>query len=326
MKTRILGKEHAIEVSAIGYGCMGFSHGYDDCPDQNTAIDLIRLAYKKGCTFFDTAQSYAYGENEKLVGEAVKPFRNKVILATKIHLPDEAKANLEEHIEYIINQSLQRLQTDYIDLLYLHRINPAIPVEKVVEVFAKMIKNGKIKGYGLSQASAEEIRRANKIEPVTAVQSEYSIMEREFEKDVIPVCKELGIGFVAFSPMASGYLSGKHTAPNNSYTGDDVRRVITRYSAENVRANLPLLKLLDEWAERKHATSSQISLAWMLNKENFIVPIPGMRKIERVSENFNATEIEFTAEEFAEFENQLSEIKIYGNRTDEDIKKLKLLL
>ena len=244
MKKRILGSVNPLEVSAVGYGCMGFSRGYGKCPDSETAIGLMRAAYERGCTFFDTAQSYADGENEKLVGEAVKPFRGEIVLATKIHIPEEAKNNLGQVLESRLDASLRRLGTDYVDIFYQHRMNKSISAEEVAYEMGRLIAKGKICGYGQSQSTADEIIRANAVTPMTAVQNEYSIMERSFEKEVIPTCERLGIGFVAFSPMASGYLGGKATAPNDAYKGDDVRRVITRYSPENVRANLPLLDAL----------------------------------------------------------------------------------
>ncbi len=325
MKKRILGTVNPLEVSAIGYGCMGFSHGYGKCPDRETAISLMRAAYDRGCTFFDTAQSYADGENEILVGEAVKPFRNNIVLATKIHIPEEAKNNLGQVLESRLDASLRRLGTDYVDIFYQHRMNESISAEEVAYEMGLLIAKGKIRGYGQSQSTAHEIIRANAVTPMTAVQCEYSIMERSFEKEVIPTCEKLGIGFVAFSPMASGYLSGKAITPNNTYRGDDVRRVITRYSPENVRANLPLLDALSAFAEKKHATTAQISLAWLLGKKPFIVPIPGMRSLERIEENLGAADVELTAADMAELEDILSGIKIYGNRTDEDIRKLKIM-
>lgn len=326
MQKRILGKENPVEVSSIGYGCMGFSHGYGKCPDKETSIELLRSAYYLGCTFFDTAQSYADGENEKLVGEAVKPFRKNIVLATKIHIPEEAAGSLGKVLESRLDDSLKRLQTDYVDIFYQHRMNRNISAEEVAYEMGKLIKKGKIRGYGQSQSSSDEIIRANAVTPMTAVQSEYSIMERMFEKEVIPTCKKLGIGFVAFAPMASGYLSGKEIASCEHYQGDDVRRVITRYSPENVKANLPVLEILSKFAERKHATPAQIALAWLLAKEDFIVPIPGMRRIERITENLEAADVVLTKTDMAELEKSLSEITIYGNRTDEDIRKLKTMI
>lgn len=317
MKTR---KLRNIEVSEIGYGCMGFSHGYGALPPKEDAIRLIRMAYEMGCTHFDTAEGYGEGANEELVGEALAPIRHKVTIATKLHLFNSE--NLEQQIENRLDASLKRLRTDYVDLYYQHRNEAGVPPEEVAGIMGKLIQKGKIRGWGQSMTTAEEIRRANAVTPLSAVQSEYSMMERMFEKDVIPTCGELGIGFVAFSPMASGFLSGKYQK-TDVYTGDDVRRVITRFAPENMEANQPLLLMLQEFAEQKHATPAQISLAWMLHKYSFVVPIPGMRKEERLKENFGAAEITLTENEFDEIEKALSNITIHGNRTDEDIAKLR---
>ena len=317
MKTRRL---RNIEVSEIGYGCMGFSHGYGALPPKEDAIRLIRMAYEMGCTHFDTAESYGAGANEELVGEALAPLRHKVTIATKLHI--YSRENLEQQIESRIDASLKRLRTDFVDLYYQHRNEADVPPEEVAGIMGKLIQKGKIRGWGQSMTTADEIRRANVVTPLSAVQSEYSMMERMFEKNVIPICGELGIGFVAFSPMASGFLSGKYQK-TDVYTGDDVRRVITRFAPENMEANQPLLLMLQEFAEQKHATSAQISLAWMLHKYSFVIPIPGMRKEDRLKENFGAAEITLTENEFDKIEKALSNIAIHGNRTDEDIAKLR---
>ena len=245
MKTR---KLRDLEVSAVGYGCMGFSHGYGALPPKQEAIRLMRMAYDLGCTHYDTAEGYGNGANEELVGEALKPIRHHVTIATKLHL--SSGENLAQQVEDRLDASLKRLQTDYVDLYYQHRNEARIPDEEVAGIMGKLIQKGKIRGWGQSQTSPEEIRRANAVTPLTAIQSEYSMMERMFEKEVIPTCKELGIGFVAFSPMASGFLSGKYTT-DMSYTGDDVRRVITRFSKDNVTANQPLLDMLNEISAKK---------------------------------------------------------------------------
>lgn len=317
MKTRRL---RNIEVSEIGYGCMGFSHGYGALPPKEDAIRLIRMAYEMGCTHFDTAESYGAGANEELVGEALAPLRHKVTIATKLHI--YSRENLEQQIESRIDASLKRLRTDFVDLYYQLRNEADVPPEEVAGIMGKLIQKGKIRGWGQSMTTADEIRRANVVTPLSAVQSEYSMMERMFEKNVIPICGELGIGFVAFSPMASGFLSGKYQK-TDVYTGDDVRRVITRFAPENMEANQPLLLMLQEFAEQKHATSAHISLAWMLHKYSFVIPIPGMRKEERLKENFGAAEITLTENEFDKIEKALSNIAIHGNRTDEDIAKLR---
>lgn len=322
MKTR---KLRGLEVSAIGYGCMGLSHGYGAVPEHDEAIRLIRKAYELGCTFFDTAEVYGAGSNEVLVGEAIKPFRNNVILATKLHLDGEyTEEQVNDLLRSHLNASMERLDTDYVDLYYLHRMPKLYPIEYIAKAMGNLIDEGRIKGWGLSQCSEDELRRANAVTPVTAVQCEYSIMERMFEKTIIPVCEELGIGFVSFSPLASGFLSGKYNA-DTVYKGDDVRRVITRFSKENVERNQPLLTLLNQYAEEKGATPAQISLAWMLHKKDFIVPIPGMRKDTRIIENLGAAEVELSDAEFDRIEAELKKITIYGNRTDEDIAKLKTM-
>lgn len=323
MKTR---KLRDVEVSAVGYGIMGFSHGYGSLPSREEAIRLIRLSYDLGCTFFDTAEGYGNGENEELLGEAVRPFRGKTVIATKFNpirsVTDLSKGTPMQQIEQRLDASLKRLGMDYVDLYYLHRITDDISVEEIAGVMGRFIEKGKIRGWGMSQADAGQIYRANAVTPLSAIQNEYSMMERMYEKEVIPACRELGIGFVPFSPMASGFLSGKYNK-DTVYAGDDVRRVITRFERENVVANQPLLDMLNEFAERKKATPAQISLAWMLHKEDFIVPIPGMRKEERVKENLGAADVELTDAEYLQLEAELGKIEIHGNRTDEDIARLR---
>ncbi len=321
MKVRTLGRQNALTVSAVGMGCMGFSHGYGPAPDRSEAIRLIRAAFDRGCTFFDTAESYAAGENERLVGEAIRPFRGQIVLATKLHIPEDAQ-DVEATIRAHLEASLQRLGTDCVDLYYQHRVNKQIPVEAVAEAMGKLIAEGKIRGWGQSQATEDEVRRAHAVTPITAIQSEYSMMERMFERDVIPACGELGIGFVAFSPMGAGFLSGRY-GRGDVYTGDDVRRVITRFTAENMDANRPLIDMLDAFAAEKGATKAQIALAWMLKKADYIVPIPGMRKLERIGENLGAAEVELSDGDMRRLEDALAQITIHGNRTDEDIAKLK---
>lgn len=323
MKAR---KLHNIEVSAIGYGIMGFSHGYGAPPTKEEAIRLIRKSNDLGCTFFDTAEGYGDGENERLLGEAVRPFRDKAVIATKFNpirsITDPARGTVAEQVEARLDASLERLGMDYVDLYYLHRITDDISVEEIAEVMGRLIEKGKIRGWGMSQANAEQIRKANAVTPLSAIQNEYSMMERCFEREVIPACKELEIGFVAFSPMASGFLSGKYDQ-DSRYSGDDVRRVITRFSRNNVVANQPLIDMLNEFAEQKQSTPAQIALAWMLHKEDFIVPIPGMRTDARLEENFGAADITLAEEEYQAIETALSRIAIHGNRTDEDIAKLR---
>jgi aryl-alcohol dehydrogenase-like predicted oxidoreductase len=320
MKMRKLG---AIEVSAIGLGCMGFSHGYGPGPDRAEAIDLIRFAFELGCTHFDTAEGYGNGDNEILVGEALRPFRDGVVIATKFFIRQSTTENsAEAQIRAKLDASLKRLGTDHVELYYQHRVSPDIPVEEIAGVMGKLLQEGKILGWGQSQATVKQIRAAHAVTPLSAIQSEYSMMERMFERDVIPLCKELGIGFVPFSPLASGFLSGKVSA-GDKYEGDDVRRVITRFAPENVSANQPLIDLIARVAAKKRATPAQISLAWMLMKGDFIAPIPGSRKAERIRENLGAADVELTANEFDKLEAELAKIPLHGNRTDEDIAKLR---
>ena len=324
MKTR---KLRNLEVSAVGMGCMGFTHGYGACPTEEESIRLIHKSFDLGCTLFDTAEIYSAYGNELLVGKALKPIRDKVVLSSKVHpavLPGqdfpEGKMG-RRGIRSALEGSLRRLQTDHLDLYYAHRVPQDIDVEELARVFGELIQEGKILGWGVSEATAEQIRKANAVTSLTAVQSEYSMMARQWEKDVIPLCAELGIGFVAYSPMASGFLSGKYTA-ETEYKGDDVRRVITRFAKENVIANQPLLDLLHKYAAEKQATPAQISLAWLMHRGDFIVPIPGMRREERIIENLGAADVVLTDEEFTRLEAELDKIIIHGDRKDEDIAKL----
>ncbi len=316
-----------IEVSAVGMGCMGFSHGYGAIPAENESIRLMHMAFDLGCTLFDTAEAYGPFTNEELVGKAVKPFRDRIILTTKFvpvfqpgqEIP-EGKLS-KKGVANALNDSLKRLQTDYIDIYYEHRVPLDSDVEEVADWMGEFIKEGKIRAWGQSQSTVEQIKKAHAVTPLTAIQSEYSMMERKFEHDVIPVCKELNIGFVAFSPMAGGFLSGKYDK-NTQYKGDDVRRVITRFDPKNVERNQPLLDLLHAVANKKGVTPAQISLAWMLHKNLHVVPIPGMRSDKRILENLGAAEVELSDEECGNIERELSKITIYGDRTDEDIHKL----
>lgn len=326
MKTR---KLRNLEVSAVGYGCMGLSRGYGAVPERSESIRLIRQAYDWGCTLFDTAEVYADGDNEILVGEALQPMRDNVVLATRFLITTTEQTSTREgllaEIQSHVNASLKRLGADHIDLYYYGRVNKDIPVEDIAWCMGILIREGKILAWGQSQSTEEEIRRAHAVTPLTAIESEYSIMERMFEKDVLPTCEELGIGFVAFNPLANGFLSGKYTA-DTQYTGADARRVITRFSRENVLANQPLLDVLTDFAHQKGATPAQISLAWMLHKKECIVPIPGSRIPERIQENLSAADVELTDHEFHQFEAELAKIEIHGNRTDEDIAKLRYMV
>lgn len=324
MKIRKLGK---LEVSAIGMGCMGFSTAYGQTPAEEESIRLMRKAHEMGCTFYDTAEIYATYRNEELVGKALKPIRNEIVLCSKfspVALPGQE--NIEggklslNGVRAAVEDSLRRLQTDHIDLYYAHRVPGDVDVEEMASWFGTLIKEGKILGWGVSEVSAEQIVKANAVTPLTAVQSEYSMMARQWEKDVIPLCHELGIGFVAYSPMAGGLLSGMYT-PQTEYKGDDIRRVISRYKPENVISNRPIIDLVKSYAHNKQCTPAQISLAWVL-KHDHIVPIPGMRSDARIAENLGAADVELTDEEYNALNTALNTLTVYGNRTDEQIAEL----
>jgi len=306
------------KFSAVGYGAMGLSHGYGATPEHDESIRLLKKALSCGCNFIDTAEAYGNGDNEKLVGEAYEGMRDKVVLCTKLHLIGSCD-NWAKYIEDHLDASLKNLKTDYVDVYYLHRIPPAdvITIEEIAKIFGNLIQKGKIRGWGVSQATSEQIERCNAITPLTCVQNEYSMMERMYENE-IKTCEKLGIAFVAFSPMASGFLSGKYNK-DSKYEGDDVRRVITRFKKDNVIANQPLLDMLKNFAEKKGATMAQVSLAWMLKKSPVVIPIPGMRSDQRIEENLSSVNVELTDQEYQEIENELSKISIHGNRTDKDI-------
>jgi len=324
MKKRML---RDLEVSAIGMGCMGFTHAYGEGPTEAEGIRLVHKAFEMGCTFFDTAEMYSYFKNEEFVGKALKELpRDKVIISDKfwpLPLPgqDMPEGKLSEAgIRKDIEGSLRRLQTDYIDLYMEHQMDEGTE-EQVAEVMGKLIREGKIQAWGQSSATLEQIKKAHAVTPITAIQSEYSMMERKWEKDVLPFCRENNIGFVAFSPMGDGFLSGKYSS-DMEFKGNDVRRVITRFNKENMEANAPLLALVRRFAEQKGCTPAQIGLAWVLAGGDFIVPIPGMRKEERIIENLGAADVELTADEYAALNTELAKITIHGNRDGRDIKKL----
>lgn len=320
MKTR---KLHDLVVSEVGMGCMGFSHGYGAIPPEDYAIEAIRKAHEAGCTFFDTAEVYGpdlkeQGHNELIVGKAIKDFRKDIVLATKLFVtPEEVKADgsvlatVRRHIE----TSLKRLGTDYADLYYLHRINPDVRVEDIAEAMSALISEGVIKGWGLSMVNVPIIERANNVCHLSAVQNIYSMLDRDYEKQVIPYCLEHNIGFVAFSPTASGFLSGKVTA-STPFVGDDVRKWIPQMKPENMKANAPVIDLVKGFAEKKHATNTQIGLAWMLKKYPHVVPIPGSKNQERILENLGASDVVLSNEEFRELEGALNGIIISGNRRE----------
>ena len=322
MKKRMIGN---LEVSQIGMGCMGFSHGYGKAPSERDSIQAIHKAYEAGCTFFDTAESYGKeqfysGHNEQLVGKAVESFRKKIILATKLHIHNDELNNQESLYDIVfrhLQQSLKNLRTDYIDLYYLHRINENIPVEDVAKVMGQLIQEGYIKGWGLSQVTVDTLDKAHHVTPVTAVQNLYSMIERDCEKEVIPYCLKHHIGVVAFSPIGSGFLSGKVTT-HTHFEGDDVRQWVPQLSKENISKNQPIIELLNQYAQKKKATLAQISLAWMLYKYPHVVPIPGSKNQERILENLNASQVILTDEEFNQLEKALHTIEIYGHRGIEE--------
>ena len=324
MKTR---KLRDLEVSAIGMGCMGFTHAYGEGPTEAEGIRLVHKAFELGCNFFDTAEMYSYFKNEEFVGKALKELpRDKVVISDKFWptpLPgqDMPEGKLsEEGIRKDIEGSLFRLQTDYIDIYTEHQMEEGSE-EQVAEVMGKLIKEGKIRAWGQASPTLEQIKKAHAVTPISAIQSEYSMMERKWEKDVLPFCKENNIGFVAFSPMGNGFLSGKYSA-KDSFAKNDLRSVITRFSKENMEANEPLLALVRKYAEQKGCTPAQIGLAWVLAGWDFVVPIPGMRKEERVVENLGAADVTLTAEEYDALYAELSKIKIHGTRDGKDIKKM----
>lgn len=319
MEKRMIGQ---LEVSPIGMGCMGFSHGYGQIPDREYSIEAIRKAYEFGCTFFDTAETYGRdlyweGHNEDILGEAVEPFRNKIILATKLHIHDEEVSeniNLYDLIKGHLLKSLKRLRTHYVDLYYLHRINELVPIEDVAVVMGKLINEGLIKGWGLSQVDVDTLDKAHKVTSVTAVQNLYNILERDCEEKIFPYCLENNIGVVPFSPIASGFLSGKITTQTEFEKTDDVRNFVPQLSKENIIGNQPILDILNKFANVKNATPAQISLAWMLKKYPNVVPIPGSKNQERIIENLSAWNVELTDEEFNELQSALDQCEIHGHR------------
>lgn len=320
MKKRFL---RDLEVSPIGIGCMGFSHGYGDIPSEAYSIDAIRKAFDFGCTFFDTAEGYGpnmlpenKGHNEKILGKAVKNFRKEVVLATKFKLEVEEIEHVKiyDAVKLHLTDSLKNLQTDYADLYYLHRLNPKIPVEEIASAMAKLIEEGLIRGWGLSQVGVDTIKTANNVTPLSAVQNIYSMLERSIEIDVIPYCMENNIGVVPFSPIASGFLSGKVTTQTDFSHSDDVRKFVPQLKRENIKANQPILDLLKEYAAEKSATLAQISLAWMLKKYPNVVPIPGSKNQGRILENLGAWNVELTDKEFTNLDSALNKIPVSGFR------------
>src|SRR5216684_4359934 len=297
MQKRTLGKSN-LEVSALGLGCMSMTGGYSVSPDRQEMIAMIRSAVERGVTFFDTAQVYGRFANEELVGEALAPVRDQVVIATKFgHDFDKGGLNSRpEDIKRMIEGSLKRLRVKAIDLCYQHRVDPDVPIEEVAGAVKDLIQQGEVKHFGLSEASAQTIRRAHAVQPVTAVQSEYSLWWRTVEEEVLPVCEELGIGFVPYSPLGRGFLTGK-IDENTSFSGSDLRSTVPRFNPENRKANQALVDLLSTFARQKKATPAQLALAWLLAKKPWIVPIPGTTKLHRLAENLGAANVELTPED-----------------------------
>ncbi|MBN3823283.1 aldo/keto reductase [Burkholderia sp. Ac-20384] len=316
MQKRMLGKS-GLEVSAIGLGCMGLSYGYGPATDTASGIALIRAAFERGVTFFDTAEAYGPFVNEELVGEAVAPFRDQVVIATKFGFEDgQAMKGVDSrpsHIRDVADAALKRLKIDRIDLFYQHRVDPNVPIEDVAGTVKDLIREGKVAHFGLSEAGEQTIRRAHAVQPVAALQSEYSLWWREPEARILPTLEELGIGFVPFSPLGKGFLTGAIDA-NTTFAENDFRNVVPRFSEENRKANAGLVDLLGRIATDKGATRAQIALAWLLARKPWIVPIPGTTKLHRLDENVGAAEVVLTADDLAAIETALQQIRIVGER------------
>ena len=327
MKKRKLGK-NGLEVSAIGLGCMGMSFGYGPPKDKQEMISLIRAAVERGVTFFDTAEVYGPFTNEELVGEALTPFRERVVIATKFGFNLDPKTGRSigvdsrpEHIKEVAEASLKRLKTDVIDLFYQHRVDPEVPIEDVAGAVKELIRDGKVKHFGLSEPGVQTIRRAHAVQPVTAIQNEYSLWWRKPEHEVLPLLEELGIGFVPYSPLGRGFLTGKMNEDTTFDTGD-FRNTLPRFTPEARKSNQALVDLLGEIAKRKKATSAQVALAWLLAQKPWIVPIPGTTKLKRLEENLGAAEIELTADDLREIESAASQIEVQGDRYPEHLEQM----
>ena len=319
MQKRKLGNSN--QVSAIGFGCMNMSFGYGPAADKQQAIKVIRAAFEHGVTLFDTAEVYGPFTNEEVVGEALAPFRDQVVIATKYGFDLAAFPGLDsrpEHIKQVAEASLKRLKTDVIDLFYQHRVDPKVPIEDVAGAVKKLIQEGKVRHFGLSEAGAKTIRRAHAILPVTAVQSEYSVWTRDPEAEVLPTCEELGIGFVPWSPLGQGFLTGTVDDKMTFDSSSDLRATFPRFTPEARKDNQPVVDLLSTIAKRKKATSAQIALAWLLAQKPWIVPIPGTRNLERMVENIGAVEIKLTSDDLREIESKFSKITVHGARLPEE--------
>lgn len=323
MQKRILGN-NGLEVSALGLGCMGLSFGYGKPTDKKEAISLIRAAFEKGITFFDTAECYGPFINEEVVGEALLPFRKDVVIATKFGFQEgDSTKGLDsspERIKYVVEASLKRLKTDYIDLFYQHRVDPNVPIEEVAGTIKDLIKEGKVKHFGLSEAGASTIRRAHAIQPVTALQSEYSLFYREPEKEIIPVLEELGIGFVPFSPLGKGFLTGAINE-DTKFEASDFRNIVPRFSEENRKANQSLVDLVKQIANQKSATPAQVALAWLLAQKPWIAPIPGTTKLNRLEENVGGTSVYLNQDDLTVIHNALKNIEIVGARYPQNLQE-----
>jgi aryl-alcohol dehydrogenase-like predicted oxidoreductase len=328
MKKRKLGKSD-LEVSAIGLGCMGMSYGYGPAGDRQEMISLIRSAVERGVTFFDTAEAYGPFTNEELVGEALAPFRGQVVIATKFGFKIDPKSeralngvdSRPEHIKEVAEASLKRLKTDVIDLFYQHRVDPNVPIEDVAGAVKELIRQGKVKHFGLSEAGVQTIRRAHAVQPVTALQSEYSLWWREPEEEILRTLDELGIGFVPFSPLGKGFLTGKINE-STKFESTDFRNIVPRFTPENRKENQALVDLLGEFAQQKKATPAQIALAWLLAQKRWIVPIPGTTKQHRLEENIGAVEIRLTPDDLRQIDHATSKITVQGARYPENLQKL----
>ena len=317
MKKRMLGK---LEVSPVGMGCMALSHGYGQIPPEEYSIEAIRRAYGAGCTFFDTAeiygsQLYYIGHNEQIVGKALEGVRKNVVLASKLFIsPEEYRADLEGAIRSHLAKTLENLRTDYLDLYYLHRVHVEVPVEAVAAVMGKLIDEGLIRGWGLSQVSLETLKKAHEVTPVTAIQSLYNMLERDLEREIFPYCLENHIGVVPFSPVASGYLSGKIKADTQFEKVDDVRNWVPQLSKENIIGNQPIVDVVSEFAAAKGATNAQISIAWILHRYPNAVPIPGSKNQERILENLGAWNVNLSPDEMAALDRALDACEVHGHR------------
>jgi aryl-alcohol dehydrogenase-like predicted oxidoreductase len=318
MQKRLLGKS-GLEVSSLGLGCMGLSHGYGPATGTQQAVELIRTAVERGVTFFDTAEVYGPYLNEEVVGEALAPFRDRVVIATKFGFTfgDDNKQQIlnsrPEHIRQAVEGSLKRLKTDVIDLLYQHRVDPEVPIEDVAGTVKNLISEGKVKHFGLSEAGAQTIRRAHAVQPVTALQSEYSMWWREPEQEIIPTLEELGIGFVPFSPLGKGFLTGSITA-DSTFGSDDFRSLVPRFSPQALEANQQLVTVIHQIAQDKKVTPAQIALAWLLAQKPWIVPIPGTTKLHRLEENLGAAEVKLSDDELRTIAAALETVKVQGDR------------